>query len=144
MEYKVYGERKREVVLKLVRGRGDLAATLIACDYKGNAREKGELLSITKKGELVLHSGISEDLGLVLDIQGRLAIPSALMSNMFSKAIDEVTRISELDDLDTETPEVGTDAVSGIDDGSGTDDDYDTDDDYAPVGIKDNKANNWR
>lgn len=132
MEYKVYGERKREVVLKLVRGRGDLAATLIACDYKGNAKEKGELLSLTKKGELVLHSGISEDLGLALDIQGRLAIHSALMSNMFSKAIDEVTGISELDDLDTETPEVGTDAVSGVED------------DYAPVGIKDNKANNGR
>lgn len=138
MEYKVYGERKNEVVLKLVRGRGDLAATLIACDSKGNEREKGELLSITKKGELVLHSGISEELGLVLDMRGRLSIHSALMSNRFYKSIDEVTGISELDevtgiseldDLDTETPEVGGVCV---------------DDDQAPVEVKDNKANTGR
>ena len=133
MEYKVYGERKREVVLKLVRGRGDLAATLIACDHKGNAREKGEILSITKKGELVLHSGISEELGLVLDMQGRLSIHSALMSNRFSKAIEEVTDISELDDLDAETPEEGLDAVSS-----------ETDDYYPPAGVKANKDNTGR
>lgn len=129
MEYKVYGERKNEVVLKLVRGRGDLAATLIACDCKGNARDKGELLSITKKGELVLHSGISEDLGLVLDMHGKLSIHSALMSNRFYKSIDEGTWISELDDLDIETPEVGGVCV---------------DDDPAPVEVKDNKDNTGR
>ena len=131
MEYKVYDERKKEVVLKLVRGRGDLAATLIACDSKGNIREKGELLSITKKGELVLHSGISEELGLVLDMQGRLSIHSALMSNRFYKAIDEVTDISELDEVNSVSELDEVTSVSELDEDP-------------PAGVKDNKDNTGR
>jgi hypothetical protein len=75
MKIEVFGasapEEKR-VRLKLVDYGIRCGVTLIAVDASGEEVPAGVLLTITHDGELVLHSSVSNEIGLALTTRGYL------------------------------------------------------------------------
>ena len=77
MKYKVFEDKRASgstVYLKLTAMPSSTTPMLEACDEYGKPLACGKLLYINSNGNLRLCIGISDELGLKLDGEGRLAL----------------------------------------------------------------------
>ena len=73
-KFVIHGQDSKELVRVALEDYRDGEVNLIAVDKNGNKISRGNILFLTNEGKLRLHAGVSADLGLQLDGDGRIVV----------------------------------------------------------------------